>query len=190
MDATALSSLAAPERVAMQTGDWQVVQSDAHGKGQGGGLSADANLGTYVVTFNPKRSNLLHFGAHTLEIPAGAVCAARSGYGFAVFDKKCRSEKDDVTITAIVSSVEGGIPRIDLMPAMRFNPKDTVTLTLRVPDISAASSTSSILYCPTQSADACIDEAALDPSLATHVDRRASTLFRRIKHFSGYFIEM
>jgi hypothetical protein len=76
------------------------------------------------------------------------------------------------------------------MPAMRFNPKDTVTLTLRVPDISAASSRSNILYCPTQSADACIDEAALDPSLATHVDRRASTLFRRIKHFSGYFIEM
>jgi hypothetical protein len=34
-----------------------------------------------------------------------------------------------------------------------------------------------------------VDEAQLDPTLVTQVDAASNTVFRRIKHFSGYFVE-
>ena len=48
--------------------------------------------------------------------------------------------------------------------------------------------TGSILYCPTESALVCVDEAAVDPVLATYRDYPNSALYRRIKHFSGFII--
>jgi hypothetical protein len=180
MDATAPSSLAVPQSAMMakgqQTGEW-------HDEGL-----AEAST-TYRVTINPQRRNLLRFGAHTLDIPAKAVCSARSGYGPDVFDDDCKGEKDPVTITAIVRTTQDGTPRIDLIPEMRFDPKHRVTLTLFVPTLTPASPRGSILYCATHSISACIDESLLDPTLVTQADYREHTLSRRIKHFSGYFVE-
>jgi hypothetical protein len=184
MDATVpTSSLAAPASAAKAAEDGQ---NESQGQWNDGSRGADRS--TYVVTIDPKRPNVLRFGAHRLEIPAGAICADDSGYGLAYFDLGCKSEKDVVTITAVVRSDAHGIPHIDLLPRLRFSPERIVTLTLWVPDISRISPTSSILYCPTSAVTDCIDEAQLDSSLATHVDDPSSTVFRRIKHFSGYFI--
>jgi hypothetical protein len=184
MDATApSSSLAAPASAAKAAG---AKQNDF--QGQWSDESPATDRSTYVVTIDPRRPNTLRFGPHRLEIPAGAICADGSDYGLAYFDQDCKSERDFVTITAVLRSSAGGIPRIDLLPQLRFNPDRIVTLTLSVPDISLVAPTPSILYCPTLSAEGCIDEAQRDSSLATHVDERTSTVFRRIKHFSGYFL--
>lgn len=166
------------------------------GRGVGGGVNSDSDedrfagapATLYTVMIHPQRDNVLHFGPHTLEIPARAICAPNAGYGLEMFDRDCKSRKTPVVITAMVRATADGIPRIDLMPEMRFSPTQVVTLTLRVPTLKHAEKWR-ILYCPTQSMAHCVDEAIRDPSLATHVDYRASTLFRRIKHFSGYFVE-
>ena len=185
MDATAPSSLAAPESAVMAKGGRPIgVSSEPVGD-----RFAGATFTTYTVTIDPQRRNVLHFGPHTLEIPPKAVCNPTSGYGLGSFDLDCKGEKDPVTITAIVRATESGIPRIDLMPQLRFSPRRAVTLTLYVPNLSHESSAWNILYCATQTTEFCIDETELDPSLATHADYRSSTLFRRIKHFSGYYVE-
>lgn len=147
-----------------------------------------ANGTTYVVTIDPQRSQQLHFGAYTLDLPGNAICDRGSGYGLDAFNLDCKTEKDAVTITALVTSKANGIPRIDLLPEMRFNPKRVVTLSLFVADAPTPASSPRILYCPSASTP-CIDEALLDPTLATQVDAAGNTVFRRIKHFSGYFVE-
>jgi hypothetical protein len=185
MDATAPSSLAVPAGAAMARG------------GQGAGVNSEpvgdrfagSTATTYTVTIDPRRRNLLHFGPHTLDIAAKAICSPASGYGISKFDLSCKDEKNPVTITAVVRSTASGIPRIDLMPEMRFSPKRTVTLSLYVPTLTPGESIGRILYCATQTMELCVDEAELDPDLATHADYRTNTLFRRIKHFSGYFVE-
>ncbi len=144
---------------------------------------------SYTVTIDPRRRNVLHFGQHTLDIPSRAICTPSSGYGLTSFDLDCKREGSAVTITALVRSTASGIPRIDVSPAMRFSPTRTVTLSLYVPTLTPDPSAWRILYCATQSMDECIDEAALDPTLATHLDYGRRTLFRRIKHFSGYYVE-
>jgi hypothetical protein len=147
-----------------------------------------AQEATYVVTIDPHHSQVLHFGDYTLELPGNAICDRESGYGLDAFDLQCKAEKAPVTITAIVRSTANGIPRIDLLPEMRFNPKRVVTLSLSVADAPTPASSPRILYCPTSTAK-CIDEALIDPTLATQVDAASQTVFRRIKHFSGYFVE-
>ena len=144
---------------------------------------------SYTVTIDPRRRNVLHFGPHTLDIPSRAICTRSSGYGRSSFDLDCKRESGQVTITALVRSTASGIPRIDVSPAMRFSPTRTVTLSLYVPTLTPDPSAWRILYCATQSMDHCIDEAELDPTLATHLDYGSRTLFRRIKHFSGYYVE-
>lgn len=181
MDATAPSSLAAPESAVMAKGSHP---GKWHDEVVVGSLST-----TYTVTIDPQRRNLLRFGPHTLDIPAKAVCDPSSGYDLESFDRGCKGEKAPITITAVVSSTADGTPRIDLMPELRFSPKKSVTLTLYVPTLTSAWSDRSILYCATQSLAACVDESLLDPTLRTHADYESGTLFRRIKHFSGYFVE-
>jgi hypothetical protein len=186
MDATAPASLAAPESAALARGG-----KSTHGPGSvtAVDLFAGASATTYTVTIEPQRRNVLHFGPHTLDIPANAICDEQSGYGAEVFELDCRRENRRVTITATVRSTATGIPRIDLMPAMRFSPSRTVTLTLYVPDLSPASAPWNILYCATETTDVCVDESLFDATMRTQANFGTSTLFRRIKHFSGYFVE-
>jgi hypothetical protein len=166
---------------------------DVKGERELGGRASVRFVGgvvTYTVTIDPRRAHLLHFGAHTLDIPAHAICDGSGGYGPQVFDQPCRAENKPVTITAQVRATAAGIPRIDLLPQMRFHPSQTVTLTLRVPSLTPASTGSwNILYCASHLDAVCIDESQLHPELSTHVDYEAGTLSRRIDHFSGYFVE-
>ncbi len=185
MDATAPSSLAVPGGAAMTKG----YESGRRG-GQVDDRFAGSPVTTYKFSIDPKRANLLQIGSHTLDIPANAICNTKSGYGLETFDLDCKAEKAKVTITAILRETSDSIPRIDLFPHMRFDPEATVTLTMSVPALSRSSSPEwTILYCPTVTQMYCVDESVLDPSLATRANYRQHTLFRRIKHFSGYFVE-
>jgi hypothetical protein len=186
VDATAPSRLAAPESAVASKGQEGSGQSgDEHGNG-GSGVS------TYRVWVDPTRANLLHFGRHTLSLPANAVCSIHtSGYGLALFDEPCATETRPVTITAMVTSDALGHPRIDFRPDLRFSPTKEVVLSLSVKDAAAQSITNwRIFYCPTPGTTVgCMDESLLDPSLVTHVDVRRGIVFRRIKHFTGYFVQ-
>jgi hypothetical protein len=184
-DATAPSPMAVAERAASakgrEPGVALILSTDDR--------FADVTRTTYTVTIDPNRRNLLHFGPHSLDIPARAICSADSDYGIESFDRECALSSKPVTITAVVRATTTGIPRIDFSPELRFSPRRAVVLNLYVPDVSPRAITGRIIYCPTDTMIGCVDEAAIDHSLETHIDYRASTLFRRIKHFSGYFVE-
>lgn len=152
-------------------------------------LFAGANGTSYTVMIDPQVKNVLHFGEHTLVIPARAVCVRTAGYGLGIWDEDCKTEKDPVTITALVRATDAGIPRIDFSPEMRFSPKQAVMLLMHVPNLTPDSPGGSILYCATESTLICVDEAAIDPALQTYRDYDRSSVYRRIKHFSGYFVE-
>jgi hypothetical protein len=186
MDATSPSSIAAPESATMARGRGPSSEAPAPAMGDRFALAART---TYTITIDPTRRNLLHFGPHTLDIPARAICTADSGYGIESFNRDCALTKTPVTITAVVRATESGIPRIDFQPELRFSPHRAVMLHLFVPDVGSQALQRRILYCPTETTDGCFDEAAGDRSLETHINYRDSTLFRRIKHFSGYYVE-
>jgi hypothetical protein len=190
MDATAPASTAPSIAAAREPATWSGnASSKARSRLLPSRVDGKAEEATYVVTIDPQRAQVLRFGDYTLELPGNAICDQESGYGLDVFDLDCRAEKDRVTITAIVSSSANGVPRIDLLPEMRFSPKRVVTLSLFVANAPTLASSPRILYCPTTTTAQCIDEAQLDPTLATRMDTATSTVFRRIKHFSGYFVE-
>lgn len=150
---------------------------------------APEETSTYTITIDPQRQNVLRFGPYTLDLPANAICSQDSGYGLDLFDVDCKAEKEPVTIIALVRSTDDGLPRIDLLPEMRFSPKRVVTLTLSVADAPMPASSPRFLYCATISTVLCVDEAQLDSTLVTYVDDANRTVFRRIKHFSGYFVQ-
>jgi hypothetical protein len=143
----------------------------------------------YTVTIDPLRENVLRFDAHTLVIPARAICDEGSSYGLGTWDDGCRIARDSITITALVRSTEGGIPRIDFLPELRFSPRQVVVLTMYVPNLTPALPVANILYCASQATETCVDEAAMDAEVQTYRNYPDSSLFRRIKHFSGYFVQ-
>jgi hypothetical protein len=180
VDATAPSSFTAPQGAAMAKGE-------QHGQSRDERLEGPVT--TYRVTIDPKRPNVLRFGEHTLTIPGHAICRiSTSGYGPLLFGDACVSEKRPLGITARVRTSASGLPHIDLQPELRFSPDKTVTLALYVRSFSATATNWTILYCATPLLAACVDESRADPSLTTNVDYPSHTLFRRIKHFSGYFV--
>jgi hypothetical protein len=186
IDATAPSSLVAPETAVASRGQGDAGQSDNEQGSGGSGVSI------YKVRIDPTRSNLLHFGPHTLSLPANAVCGVQAaGYGVSLFDEPCPAETRRVAITATVTSDAKGHPRIDFLPNLRFSPQKEVILSLYVGDAALESMTSwRIFYCPTPGTTVgCMDESLLDASLVTHVDLQRGMVFRRIKHFTGYFVQ-
>jgi hypothetical protein len=185
IDATAPSRLAAPESAVASRGQQDSGQNDEQG-------SVGSGVSIYKVRIDPTRSNVLHFGRHSLALPANAVCATKtSGYSLALFDEPCVIETRRVAITATVTSDAKGHPRIDFLPNLRFSPDREVILSLYVGDAASRSITSwRIFYCPTPGTTVgCLDESLLDRSLVTRVDVQRGLVFRRIKHFTGYFVQ-
>jgi opacity protein-like surface antigen len=176
-DATAPSSLTAPGGAAGYHG----AQLGQHDDGWSGQTA-------FQVTIDPRRNNELHFGSYTLSLPADAVCRLHnSGYGMSSFDEPCQPEKRPVAISARLRQDAQGRQRIDLQPEMRFNPATTVVLSMYVGQAALLSAESwRILFCPVSDPQGCVDESLLDPSLTTRIDFTRGTIYRRIKHFSGY----
>jgi hypothetical protein len=145
---------------------------------------------SYVFTIDPRTANVLYMGAHRLELPANSVCALdESGYGTASWDAPCAPETNSVTITARVRDEPGEYPRVDFEPEMRFNPETNVYLSLFMKSMAKPQPLAwRVLYCATSTTDVCLDEAAIDPDLATLSNRQSTVATRRIKHFSGYMV--
>jgi hypothetical protein len=122
-----------------------------------------------------------------LDLPANAVCVAESGYGPEWWNAPCVTSTSTTTITIVVKGASKGLPRVDLQPAIRFSPRTTVELGLYVKRLPKGIATYSVLYCAI-SETSCVDESLDDPTLVSTYDHSLHTVFRRIKHFSGYLV--
>lgn len=142
--------------------------------------------GTYSVTFDPRYDQSFSLGPNKLVMPANSVCnMLTSGYGTSMWNAPCTPHTQPVTLTVVIKGASTDTPQVDFYPAMRFNPTKTVQLFMYVPKVTTADLKRWVMnYCP--DLGACFDESLSDASLATNIDRNASVLFRRIKHFSGY----
>jgi hypothetical protein len=179
-DATAPLPFAAPESAGFSKGPSkpQDVSSDG------------ADDDSYSFTIDPRRDNYLTFGEHSLWLPANSVCdPATSGYGMGTWNLPCSPLASRITLTARIRSTSRGLPRVDLQPAIRFNPQHAVILNFFVKGKKAKDAAEmQILYCPSSATKDCVDEALTDPTLETVLNRPMKLVYRRIKHFSGYLV--
>jgi hypothetical protein len=141
-------------------------------------------------------------GVFTVNFPANSVCDPTSStYGPGTWDSPCATLGDgqSVTVTATYGFTFGGGPVVDFSPALRFNPKTTVTIStdLYAPVLTYFRSYwlsnpdalrfFGMYYTPDFGATGFTD-AGRDASLATHVNLTTGIVWRRVKHFSGYNI--
>ena len=139
-------------------------------------------------------------GMFTVNFPANSVCdPAASSYGPGTWDSECTTLGDgqSITVKATYGFTLSGGPVVDFSPALRFNPKTTVTISTDVyapvltffrsywlsnPD---ALRFFGMYYTPDFGTTGLTD-AGRDASLVTHVNLTTGLVWRRIKHFSGY----
>lgn len=179
-DATSPLPFAAPESAGFSKGEVKPPKDD------GDSVSEK----DYTFRIDPRRDNTVQFGKHSLSLPARSVCdPSTSGYGMGLWDAPCSPLTTAITITIKVRGASGGLPRVDFAPELRFSPDKSVYLTFEVKGKQAKGAAAiGVLYCPTNSTKSCVDEALLDPSLQTVLDRPNQIIYRRIKHFSGYLV--
>ncbi|HEU5175313.1 MAG TPA: hypothetical protein VFT96_11210 [Gemmatimonadaceae bacterium] len=150
---------------------------------------------TYTVTLDPARDIRYSDGVNSISIPAGSICDPASSYGPAYWDAPCAPATAPITLAVTLSRANGGIIvhfGRDLRFAPTTDPSKQVTLVAEVPSVASATASAAayaILWVPTGSTSF-VDEGATDPSLATVVDRSSGRLLRRLKHFSGYYVNL
>lgn len=153
-------------------------------------LTLTARGGTYTI------GN----GLYTLTLPANAVCTLGSSYGPGTWDAPCTTlgAGESVQVTATYGFANGG-PVVDFSPELRFSPSAQVTLST---DLYASLLTAGHgyfvahpeaiqslgIYYIASLGSHIVADAAVDQSLATHVNMQTGRVWRRIKHFSGYNI--
>lgn len=139
-------------------------------------------------------------GFYTLNVPADGVCVLGSSYGPGEWESPCQTLADgeSITVTATLGFANGG-PMIDFSPELRFSPSVQVTLSTGIyaPLLTTlrplfASNPSLLryfgMYYTTDFGATGTTDAAFDASLVTHVNLRSGLVWRRIKHFSGYYL--
>jgi len=142
---------------------------------------------TMLPNASPKSIDLGN--GNKIDFPNGAssVCdIATSSYGPGTWNAPCTRSEVPVTFYAATWTDASGLSRSEFQPDMRFVPTDVVRLEMKNKN-GKIQAGMRIDFC---TAFGCIDEALTDPSLATTLDRRGGTAFRRIKHFSGYMVSV
>jgi hypothetical protein len=131
-------------------------------------------------------------GRHAVVFPAHSVCdPSTSGYGATLWDAPCSPSTRGVAVHAVVRK-QAGVTWVDFSPELRFvpsnNPSRWVWLFLHTPQAKNARgdlSRFNIAYAESIGG-VMVNDAAADPTLRTYVDPFSGTMFRRVKHFSGY----
>lgn len=145
---------------------------------------------TVRFTIDPRTGGTFNLAqGHFVYFPANAICdPATSSYGPTHWDDPCKPAREPITVTAVSMRTADGTPFVEFEPALRFVPTEVernyVYLYMHDDDYLRWMQME-IDYC--FDGLACVDEAALDPTLHTQrTSARYKYLFRRIKHFSGY----
>jgi hypothetical protein len=137
---------------------------------------------------------------YTLNVPANGVCSLSSSYGPDTWDSPCTTlgDGETITVTATYGITSNG-PSVDFSPALRFSPNAQTTLStslysnvLTSASNYFASHPSALqffgMYYEANLGSSLVTDAALDPSLVTHVNLSTGIVWRRVKHFSGYSV--
>lgn len=144
---------------------------------------------TYKYSFVVSRNGTTFTdGINTVTFPADAICETTSSYGPAYWDAPCSPVKKDVQFTVTLTQVDG-VRTLTFSPDVRFVPGREVVLTTEASRLAAGAPVPTIFWNPTNSTEL-VDESASDASLATSLDASSGTLVRRIKHFSGYQVDI
>jgi hypothetical protein len=182
--ATSLSASASPSLSASEAN---------HNRTLVGTLELSPNGGTYRL------------GDFDIVMPAGAVCdPSRTKYGKHHWDDDCIPLNRSLTVSVVAKKNRDGLS-VDFQPDVRFRPRAgwVVIQTSAYRDLltgdavrqhSPSSSffeSFAILYAPSSGGPRQNEILTTgDASLVTHVDLRSGLVWRRIKHFSGYLVNM
>ena len=184
----------APRAVQRPAFDISALQPEASrtGNGKGQGAKLDTTEKVTTLTIDPNTSGVYAFGENWIYFPAHSICdPATSGYASTLWDAPCTTLTVPVQVTVHWSS-KGGYAYARFSPELRFVPADAQSYTQwvwlylhgqkRIHELSAYS----ILYC--SDTDGWIDESLTDPTLRARIDSKNNSVFRRVKHFSGYMV--
>ena len=158
--------------------------------------NAENSAATYVFKLNPQGGRL-HVRGFTVDYPAHAVCDPnKSDYGPSEWNKPCPALNHTITVRAKFW-VEDGRSHSDFQPDIRFNPEaGDVTIWTIIPALRNAQDNPdtraqfAIWYSTRrENTRYLIDDAAGNPGLVTHYNFSKGTAWRKIQHFSGYFVQ-
>ncbi|HEY2378405.1 MAG TPA: hypothetical protein VGH98_20670 [Gemmatimonadaceae bacterium] len=145
-----------------------------------------------TLTIDPNVSRTYAFGSNWIYFPAQSICdPATSGYGVTQWDSPCTPVNHPIQVTVRWSS-KGGYAFAQFSPELRFVPADArtvyrwVVLSLYTDRQLHTSGAYSILY--DAGDDGYVDESIADPTLRAWLDPLHNTVYRRVKHFSGYMV--
>lgn len=146
-----------------------------------------------------------HVGDFDIVMPAGAVCdPATTKYGARYWDDDCTPAASSVTVNVIAKKHGNGVS-VDFQPDLRFRPAagwvviqtNAFSTLLTSPAVRELSPRSgffenfSIQYVPTGGGRQLNEfRSTGDQSLLTHVDLGTGIVWRRVKHFSGYIVNL
>ena len=139
-----------------------------------------------TVTFDPTVDNQFALGRQGgVQLLAHSVCnPATSGYGPTRWDAPCVPATAPITLSVKVWRGVDGRAIVTFAPDLRFAP--ALTNWLWVADTGVPKHKDGIIgWCPS-TGGVCVDESKSDWSLGTGTLK--GTLYRRIKHFSGYTV--
>ena len=150
--------------------------------------------GTHVFSVGPWGGKIgFGNGNYRVDFPANAICdPATTAYGITEWDQPCETLKTPITITAVYKTVNGH-PQVTFSPDLRFaptastDPSDHVMIYMKdkIVDEAQFASVYNILWKPTGSLVP-VDESLTDPSVRTRFKFSSWSVYRRLKHFSGY----
>jgi len=189
---------ATPERPAFDVQALQPLDSRAAAPNQRGSQStagpqsADLDSNTTILTIDPSVSKTYAFGQNWIYFPAHSVCdPATSGYGPSYWDAPCAPLSKPMQVTVHWSN-RGGYGFAHFSPELRFAPADSrsvlrwVILSLHSHKMLHDTYAYNILY--NEGNDAWVDESLADPTLRAWLDPTHNSVYRRVKHFSGYMV--
>jgi hypothetical protein len=165
---------------------------NSQGSNQGSTITSD-----FVVSGTGGTFTILN-GRYKVTFPSGSICdPATSTYGPTEWDAPCNaiSPNRQIQIHVTMSSVAG--QGIDFSPALRFSPSRVVTIStdqfsamLKQNAAFYADHLSVLNFLPIYSGavGSASADFGVDPSVITHVNLSTGTVWRRVKHFSGYYM--
>lgn len=148
----------------------------------------------YQFEITPAGGTIALGDRFTLNFPENAVCDPSSSYGVGHWDEDCTPTTRTISITAKVWVSDTRV-LVDFSTNLRFSPSAVVTIStdLLAPlfagrsDLpNAALGKYELSYTP-DLGHTSIRETVDDSSLKTHIDLTTGRVWRRIKHFTGYF---
>ena len=149
---------------------------------------------TYTFTLDPN-GGAVKIGNFRIDYPANAVCdPATSGYGADYWMADCETLTAPITMTAHVSFNDDQA-LVDFSPDIRFAPSANVYISVKRPKIKGQPLTDELkaayaflYFHSVDGAKYSVDEAATDGEMATKYDNSQGWIWRRIRHFSGYYV--